>query len=48
LIMEHFELLAWPQIWELLKQAMDWVLSDIKKRNTKAEILKHLKWIVKK
>jgi hypothetical protein len=40
--MSQFDLPAWPQIWELLKQALDRVLSDIKNRNTKAEILKYL------
>ena len=47
IIMKHFSLSAWPQIWELLKQAMDWVLTDIKNRNTKSEILKHLRWFQK-
>lgn len=46
-IMEHFKLPAWPQIWELLKLAMNRVLADIKERNTEKEILTYLKWIVK-
>lgn len=44
IIMKYFDLKAWPQIWKLLKQAIDRVLSDIKNRNNKSEILKHLKW----
>ena len=47
IIMKHFDLPAWPQIGELLKQAMDRVLSDIKNRNKKSEIQKHLKWFLK-
>ena len=46
-IMEHFKIPAWPQIWELLSLAMNWVLVDIKNRNTEKEILTYLKWIVK-
>ena len=46
-IMEYFKIPAWPQIWELLKLAMNRVLADIKGRNTEKEILTHLKWIVK-
>lgn len=48
IIMDHFKLPAWPDVWEMLKQALDWVLSDIKTRNSKEEILKYLKWYVKK
>jgi len=46
-IMEHFKIPSWPQIWELLSLAMNWVLVDIKNRNTEKEILTYLKWIVK-
>jgi hypothetical protein len=45
--MANFNLPAWPQIGELLKTALERVLSDIKNRNTKIEILKHLKWFLK-
>jgi hypothetical protein len=42
-IMEYFHISAWPQIWELLDKAMERVLSDIKNRNNKKDILKYLK-----
>ena len=47
-IMEHFKLKPWPKIWELLSFAMNWVLVDIKSRNTEKEILWYLKWIINK
>jgi len=48
IIMKHFSISAGPDIWDLLKHALDWVLSDIKNRNNKSEILKYLKGFVKK
>jgi len=46
--MEHFQIPAWPKVGELLKQALDRVINDIKNRNNKQEILKYLKWFQKK
>ena len=47
IIMDFFKIQPWPQVWELLKYALDWVISDIKNRNNKDEILKYLKWVYK-
>jgi len=47
IIMEYFKISAWPKVWELLKQAMDWVMNDIKNRNNQKDILKYLKWYIK-
>lgn len=47
-IMEHFNLPAWPIIWELLRSSMNRVLSDIKSRNTEKEIFDYIKWLIKK
>lgn len=42
MLMKHFKLSPSKLIWMLLKQAFDWVLNDIKTRNTKREILIYL------
>ncbi|HKL43716.1 MAG TPA: HD domain-containing protein, partial [Candidatus Absconditabacterales bacterium] len=47
IIMEYFKISAGPKVGELLKQAMDWVMNDIKNRNNKKEILKYLKGYIK-
>jgi len=47
IIMKYFDIKAWPQVWIMLKQALDRVLTDIKNRNNKVSILKHLKGIQK-
>ncbi len=46
-IMDHFQLLPWPKIWELLNSAMNWVLVDIKNRNNEKDIFSYLKWLIK-
>lgn len=47
ILMDHFKLKPGPQLWELLKQAMDRVMTDIKNRNKKTEILQYLKSLIK-
>lgn len=42
-IMKEFNLQPWKQIWELLQLALDWVLWDIKNRNTKKQIFANIK-----
>lgn len=46
LVMKHFDLKASKLIWELLDYAFDRVISDIKTRNNKKDILKHLEWVL--
>ena len=41
-LMEHFKLEPSRLVWELLKQAFDWVLTDIKDRNNEKEIFTYL------
>lgn len=48
IIMDYFKIPAWPQVGDLLTQASERVMSDIKTRNNKEEILKYLKWYMKK
>jgi tRNA nucleotidyltransferase (CCA-adding enzyme) len=48
IIMNHFKLQPWPQIWELINFAMNRVMVDIKNRNSEKEILWYLKWIINK
>lgn len=43
MLMQELKLTPSPLIWELLEKAFNRVLSDIKARNTKAEILVYLK-----
>lgn len=45
-IMSHFKLDAWPVIWDLMWKAFDWVLNNVKERNDKKVILKHLKELI--
>lgn len=47
IIIDHFKIPAGPKIWELLQQALNWVMSDIKNRNNKEDILSYLKWFTK-
>ncbi|MCK9467153.1 MAG: HD domain-containing protein [Candidatus Absconditabacterales bacterium] len=47
IIMDFFKIQPGPQVGELLKYALDWVISDIKNRNNKDEILKYLKGVYK-
>jgi hypothetical protein len=42
-IIKEFKLPAGPVIGKLLKKTLEWVMVDIKKRNTKKEILGFLK-----
>ena len=48
IIMEYFKIPAWPRVGELLKQALERTINDIKNRNDKEEILKYLKWFQKR
>ena len=41
-IMEEFDVPAWPEIKNLLQQAVERVLQDISSRNTKKKILNYL------
>lgn len=41
-IMKHFQLLPSPLVWDLLRQAFDWVLTDIQWRNIEREIYVYL------
>lgn len=42
-IIQELKLPAWPAIGKLLKKSLDWVMTDIKTRNTKKEIFGFLK-----
>lgn len=42
-IIQEFGIKPWPQIWELLNTALEWVLEDVLSRNIKPEILQFLK-----
>ena len=46
-IMKEFKIKPGPQLWELLHEAFVWVRDDIKKRNSKKEILAYVKKLVK-
>ena len=41
-LMKHFDLEPSSLVWELLKQAFDWVLTDINDRNNEKEIFNYL------
>jgi len=47
IIMEYFQIPPSSKVWDLLNQAMERVLSDVKTRNNKEKILKYLKWYIK-
>lgn len=42
-IMKEMDISAWPELGKLINQAFNRVLGDLKMRNTKKQILKHLK-----
>ena len=46
-LMEHFKLEPSRLVWELLKQAFDWVLTDINERNNEKEIFNYLENYIK-
>ena len=46
-LMEHFKLEPSRLVWELLKQAFDWVLTDISERNNEKEIFNYLENYIK-
>lgn len=46
-LMKHFKLEPSRLIWELLHQAFDWVLTDIKDRNNEKEIFNYLENYIK-
>ena len=46
-LMQHFNLEPSRFVWELLKQAFDWVLTDIKERNNEKEIFNYLENYIK-
>ena len=46
-LMKHFELEPSRLVWELLKQAFDWVLTDINDRNNEKEIFNYLENYIK-
>ena len=46
-IMKHFKLEPSRLVWELLKQAFDWVLTDISERNNEKEIFNYLENYIK-
>lgn len=46
-IMKHFKLESSRLVWELLKQAFDWVLTDISERNNEKEIFNYLENYIK-
>ena len=46
-LMKHFKLSPSPIIWELLKQAFNWVLTDISDRNNEKEIFNYLENYIK-
>lgn len=41
-IMKEFKLNPGKKVWELMKKAYEWVMDDVKIRNTKEKILKYL------
>ena len=47
MLMKHFELEPSRLVWELLKQAFDWVLTDINDRNNEKEIFNYLENYIK-
>jgi hypothetical protein len=47
-VMKKFKLKAWPKVGELLEMAIDWVIDDIKDRNTKEKIFCYLYSITKR
>ena len=48
MLMNYFKIPAGPKVGEMLKQALERVMNDIKTRNNKEEILKYLKWYINK
>ena len=46
-LMKHFKLEPSRLVWELLKQAFDWVLTDINDRNNEKEIFNYLENYIK-
>lgn len=48
ILMDYFQTPAWPNVGDMLQQALDRVMNDIKTRNNKEEILKYLRWYLKK
>ena len=46
-LMKHFDLEPSSLVWELLKQAFDWVLTDINDRNNEKEIFNYLENFLK-
>lgn len=42
-LMTSFDLSPWPQVWELLETAFNWVIENSEHRNTKKKILHYLK-----
>ena len=40
--MKHFNLSPCPLVWDLLRQAFEWVLTDINTRNNEKEIYIYL------
>ena len=46
-LMKHFKLEPSRLVWELLHQAFDWVLTDIKDRNNEKEIFNYLENYIK-
>lgn len=47
MIMEYFKIQSGPKVGELLSQALERVISDVKSRNSKEKILKYLSWCFK-
>lgn len=45
-VMQKFELKPWPQIWEVIDRTFEWVLWDVKERNTKRQIEAFVKGIL--
>lgn len=48
ILMDYFQTPAWPNVGDMLQQSLDRVMNDIKTRNNKEEILKYLRWYLKK
>lgn len=46
-IQKSLKVVPWPLLWDLLKQAFDWVLGDVQTRNVKEKILTYLQGYLK-